>query len=532
VGYTARQAVPAVHLRQKLAELLPASHLPQFLVQLPEMPVGANGKTDRREVARRILESLDRLSSAQSASSSSQEVILQSFREILGSSEIDATTHFFSQGGDSLAAVHLSLALQDRLGCNLSAGMIYRFPTPAQLHGALMGTGYSKSHDLDLPDIVFSNPLPPRQLSRCVLLTGATGFIGIHILERLLTESDVEVVLLVRDLKGSAAAERLAARFHAAFGGRELPAERLSIVTGDLSKHALGVSKPEWTRLSEHVDEIIHCGAMVNFLGDHDSLFDANVLGTAELIRLCSEGQGKRLHHISSLAVRRIEAAERSGPSDIATSTAHGYELTKYLADQLVRRAQQQGLSARIYRLDDVLPALGSGHPNGRSLLHLFLKTCLRYRMVVRQSGTIGLLPVDIFAEWMCSFTGGADRFERLPASVNVIAVRHVEFEEFVRFVAGDAGHTLVAVDYATFLARLARDQDKDAVLLRSMLPNGASHQALFNFLPPSPDDHSALSLLPWRSRFSLELVDFMPFANFVMRSMVDWPSPRSERMA
>ena len=521
VAYAAREPLASLILRQKLSTVLPTSHLPQFFLHVSKIPVSVNGKTDRTEVTRQILQALEH-SPSDGETCTTLELILQSYRDILGISDVDPWTHFFDYGGDSLRAVHLSFALQSRLGHNIPASMIYLHPTPIRLHGALMGAATTEVQSPRLPEIGFNNAASPRQHSRHVLLTGATGFVGVHILERLLSDTDLEIILLIRDKKGVGPRERLEASFRAAFPAQVLPEERISVLSGDLSRPSLAVPASEWSWLSRNVDEVIHCGAEVNFLAGPASLFDANVGGTAELIRLCNEGQAKRLHHISSLAVGRVENDEQAGSKSSGQNveTASGYVYTKYLADQLVHLAQQQGLMARIYRLDDILPALGSGYPNKRSLIHLFLKACLRYEIVVNQSGSVGLLPVDMFAGWLCNFVGGAERFSRLPNSVDVMAVRHVEFEELVRFVARGIGRSLDTVGYSSFLARLTVDHDDEGALLRGMLPGPGDSHVVFRETPPRSTARSALALFPWGTNLSVALADFTPFVQHVGRSM------------
>ena len=523
VAYTASEPLTSLTLRQKLSSVLPASHLPQFFVHLPRLPVGPNGKTDRREVARRISQSLETSPVGEDQPRTTLETIVRSYREILGDSEIGERTHFFDHGGDSLGAVHLSLALQSRLETNVPVNMVYRFPTPAKLNEALLGEAKGEVQSLCLPEIVFNNTASPRQQSYRVLLTGATGFVGVHILERLLANTNLKIIVLAREKRGIGPRERLRVSFRDAFPDRRLPEERITILNGDLSKPVLALAADEWAWLSDNVDEVVHCGADVNFLGGPANLFDANVGGTAELIRLCNQGRGKRLHQISSLAVHRLENGEQIGSNCMSqhTTTVCGYEFTKYLADQLVHKAQQEGLMARIYRLDDMLPALSSGHPNQRSLIHLYLKTCLRYQVVVKQSGRVGLLPVDVFAEWICSFVGDAERFSRLPNRVNVVAIRHVEFEELVRFVGQGIGLTLDAVAYSSFLARLARDHDNEAALLRSMLTATEGSRVVFKDATfACKPELSTLVSLPWQAKRSVDLDDFTPFVAYMGRTL------------
>lgn len=511
VAYAARQALSPRLLKQRLCEVLPASHVPQYFVHLSHMPTGSNGKTQRKEVARRVSEALQRSAHSDEPARSPLDLIIQSYREVLGIRDIDRHSHFFEYGGDSLGAVHLSLALQDRLGSAVTAGQVYRYPTPESLHEALAGSSPGEAPALRLPDIRFGNAGEPSFRSESVLLTGATGFVGIHLLERLLNRADVHVVALVRQKGSDTPYARLEDAFHKAFPHRVLDRSRVSVLGGDLSRPSLGLSESAWAQAAATIDEVIHCGADVNFLGSPSSLFDANVAGTAELIRLCNEGRAKRFHQISTMAVMRIQPGVEGQPC------ASGYEYTKHLADQLVHHAREQGLKARTYRLDDVLPALGSGYPNQRSLIHLFLKACLRHGVVVTGSGTVGLLPVDVLAEWMCSFVGRADSFSSLPYSVDVSAVSHVGLDEIVRFVAGKLGKDMRVVDYAAFMSCLEYDDDRDATFLRSMLVDAGDAKGLFARHPSvATSESSALGTAEWKTRFSIELEHFAPFVDYM----------------
>jgi thioester reductase-like protein len=400
----------------------------------------------------------------------------------------------------------------------VTAGQVYRYPTPQSLHDALTGSLSGGTPLPGLPAVQFHNDGEPRTCSQTVLLTGATGFIGIHLMERLLDRAGIHLVALVRRKGTDTPQARLERVFAEAFPGRGFDGSRVTVLCGDLACPSLGLSAPTWAHIAATVDEIVHCGADVNFLGSPSTLFDANVAGTAELIRLCDEGVPKRLHQISTLAVQRVGAHGDGRQQSVDRSCATGYEYTKHLADELVQRARDQGLRARTYRLDDVLPALETGYPNRHSLIHLFIKACMRHAVVVTGGGTVGLLPVDALAEWICSFVGSADAFSPTPHSMDVSAMRHVALEEIVRFVAGKLGRDVCVIDPASFLQCLACDEDRDAVLLRSMLVDAGGSKGPFapSTAAPTTGCGSVLDSAQWRRRFAIELEDFSSFVRYV----------------
>lgn len=117
--------------------------------------------------------------------------------------------------------------------------------------------------------------LPTVGKPRTVLLTGATGFVGTHLLHELLQDPDLTVICLVR---GENAQERLIA----AMAAQNLFLEnRTKVVAGDLARPWLGLSPDNWRELAGEVDLVLHNGAMVNFLYDYRMHREPNVLGTA-----------------------------------------------------------------------------------------------------------------------------------------------------------------------------------------------------------------------------------------------------------
>jgi len=111
------------------------------------------------------------------------------------------------------------------------------------------------------------------------LVTGASGFIGGRLAERLATEEGVRVHAMVRDAKKT---ERL----------RRLP---LEIVIADLF---------DLLSLREAIDGcdlVFHCAAVVRESGDRDEFFRTNVKGTESILKVSSETGVKKLIHFSSV---------------------------------------------------------------------------------------------------------------------------------------------------------------------------------------------------------------------------------------
>ena len=101
--------------------------------------------------------------------------------------------------------------------------------------------------------------------------------------------------------------------------GRSCPdgwERRVRPVCGDLSAPNLGLNAAIWRTLADGVHTIYHNGALVNYLLDYQSMRDANVGGTNEVIRLAMSHRPKVLNHISSTFIFGWSVQETIGERD------------------------------------------------------------------------------------------------------------------------------------------------------------------------------------------------------------------------
>ncbi|MCH0565752.1 thioester reductase domain-containing protein [Streptomyces sp. MUM 2J] len=191
----------------------------------------------------------------------------------------------------------------------------------------------------DLPE-----PVPPRR----ILLTGATGFLGSHLLLDLLRHSDAHVYCLVRAADEEAAVARLAE----ALRSYRLPwssevRRRITVLPGDIRHPRLGLSEETWLTLARELDSVVGVAAAVDFLRGYQSLRASNVLGPLTLAELAATGRPKPLHHISSVAVFNEVGIASMGEDDPLAHVdrlVSGYDQSKWAAETALRRARDHGL--------------------------------------------------------------------------------------------------------------------------------------------------------------------------------------------
>ncbi|HEX8856449.1 MAG TPA: SDR family oxidoreductase [Thermoleophilaceae bacterium] len=172
-------------------------------------------------------------------------------------------------------------------------------------------------------------------------VTGATGFIGRHLVQELL-KRDGTVYALVRegsrgrldDLRKSLGAE-----------------DRIVPIVGDLSKEKLGMES-----FDEKIDHFFHLAAVYDMEADDESMQRANVEGTRNTIQFANSIDLGRFHHVSSIAVAgRYKGLFREDMFDEGQPLPHAYFQTKFESEKLVREHVEAPF--RVYR-----PGIVIGH--------------------------------------------------------------------------------------------------------------------------------------------------------------------------
>jgi NAD(P)-dependent dehydrogenase (short-subunit alcohol dehydrogenase family) len=230
-------------------------------------------------------------------------------------------------------------------------------------------------------------------------VTGATGFIGRHLVQELLSNREGEVFVLVRE--GSR--ERLAELIERWDGG-----ERVTPVVGDLTGERLGVD-PAW--IDEHrgtIEHVFHLAAAYDMTADAEVNERTNVLGTRNAVALANALEAGHLHHTSSVAVTgEFKGLFREDMFDEGQKLPTAYHRTKFESERIVR--EESTVPWRVYR-----PAIVIGHSRTGEMdkidgPYYFFKAIQKARAALPQwfplvgpeLGYTNLVPVDYVAAAM-----------------------------------------------------------------------------------------------------------------------------------
>ena len=357
-----KQRPEPADLREYLAERLPDYLVPSAYVLLDRMPTTVSGKLDTAALPEPPGADIV---TGRAPTTDRQRILCELFAAMLGITAIGIDDDFFALGGHSLLAARLLGDIRSRLGVKLAIRDIFDAPTVAALDRRMDVTDRVPVHPwqgIDLDGEVALDPaisvtgLRPAVAgpARAVLLTGATGFLGVFLLRELLDRTTARVYCLVRCSDEPHGRRRLREALHH-YGLPATGIDRATVVPGDLAQLALGLSPQAFQQLAEGIDVVLHNGARVNHLDPYTRLHAANVRGTSEILRLAATHRLKQVHFVSTCDTAvAIEGNPPTLAEDrrVASGSlmANGYVASKWVSEGLVLAARSRGLPAAVYR--------------------------------------------------------------------------------------------------------------------------------------------------------------------------------------
>ncbi|MDJ0383086.1 amino acid adenylation domain-containing protein [Streptomyces sp. G-G2] len=370
-------------LRAHLAERLPAFMVPATITVLDRLPLTPNGKVDRAALLALTVPGAGPDPEPGAGPGTVAALVARIWEQTLPQDvSHEPDDDFFVRGGNSLIAAQLVNTVQAALSISGShsyrlVGELLNQPTLKAFTVAVEATVHDRPTprgtplagrwlaDLErpvprvTPVPITAHDRPDWRVPRHVLLTGASGFLGAHLLRELLDRTDADLHLLVRARDRAHAHERIAAAQLRHGITRPLPRGRIHPLPGDLAQPRLGLSAADFAHQAARADVIHHCGADVNFLYPYEQLRPANVDGTGELIALAA-GRAVPLHYVSTIGVVHgfgaagVRAVTEDTPLDHVELLSMGYTESKWVAEELLRKAARAGLPLAVHRPHEI----------------------------------------------------------------------------------------------------------------------------------------------------------------------------------
>lgn len=182
-----------------------------------------------------------------------------------------------------------------------------------------------------------------------LLLTGSTGFLGIHLLDELMETTETTVYCLIKARDIAEAWEKLRNVYKWYFHKR-LDIKRVHVVLGDFSKKNLGLLNETYELLGKNISSVIHSGAVVKHFGYKQEFHKNNVEGCKTIISFC-EKYHLRMIYTSTVAVLNSMDQSEAKWSYQDFEKVDYYVQSKILSERLITEAMKHGLNATILRI-------------------------------------------------------------------------------------------------------------------------------------------------------------------------------------
>ncbi len=412
--YTATRLIPAEEMRDILMTSLTKYMVPTAFLQMDTFPMTPNGKIDRRALPEAKLMQRDVY---EAPVGEMEEAYCAIFAEVLSLEKVGATDNFFDLGGTSLLVTQVTIAGAER-GFAISYGDVFTNPTPRAL--AKLGTESDEPQKIDeiaeydytaIHALLQENTIDALRIGECrelgnICITGATGFLGIHVLHEYLRSEKGTAYCVIRG--GRQPAEKrlknmlvyyFSDSFDALFGNR------IVVVEGDITSEKMFETLKKYP-----IDTYINCAANVKHFSAGTDIEDINVGGVINGVAFAKEVgcrfvqistasiAGMSIDHVPDEATRLTEQMFYFG-QDLSNK----YTRSKFLAERTVLEAALDGLDAKIMRVGNLMARDSDGEFQVNFKTNNFLGRLKAYHIIGKipyeaMGGGCEFAPIDCTA--------------------------------------------------------------------------------------------------------------------------------------
>ncbi len=373
---------------ETIRKTLAASSLADYMVPdvymlMTTMPMTPNGKINRKVLP---TPELQRTTEYVAPEGEKEKLFCDIFSDILKIKEVGATDNFFEIGGTSINAIKV-IVEASKHGVQIVFNDIFTLKTPRALASFVSNekstnnVEHNVEHHEERKDsfqaidaVLEKNTITSFREGDSlpidnVLLTGATGYLGIHILNELLTNYSGHIFCPIRAKGDAEAASRLRTLYFYYFGKTEVFSkfnERVTVFAAEVTQpDALiqaAAANPSLFTLHSSLT-VINCVANVKHFSAGNDIEMVNIESVRHLVNYCLR-TNSRLIHISTNSIAGVSVDGVPGPEVVLTErdlwigqeiNTNKYVYSKFKAEELVLNAiADQGLNAKIMRVGNL----------------------------------------------------------------------------------------------------------------------------------------------------------------------------------
>lgn len=494
--FTATRKIDKDDLTRHMAKSLTPYMIPKAMMQLEKVPLTPNGKVDKKALPE--IEASTHVREVKKPTNEIEEKLLKIFFKALGREDIGIDDDFFAYGGNSLSVSKVAMfALNENLP--IAYGDIFDNPTVLLLEKHIREINgetvkeVKQENNIELESLKHNrveevNDICEDYNINSVVLTGASGFLGIHILKELMNQKK-KIVALVRGGKLDSR-NRLLGLLAYYFDSplTEEVDKYVTIIDGDVTDEAL------YEKIKDYkFDTIINCAAIVKHFANSDIIEKVNVNGVKNLIQIALKTK-TRLIQISTLSVAGENVDNKFEPSfrmkenmlDFGQDVSNKYVHSKFNAEKAVLEAiDKDGLDGKIIRVGNLMSRQSDGEFQVNSITNGFMRDLKGYATLHKfpvnsMDSTVDFSPIDEVAKTIILLSKTPSKFTVFHSANSHL----VEMGDII-YVLNELGFDIKVVSDEEFLEsmkEMMKDDTKN-MLISSLISYSSSDMKTHSFI-------------------------------------------------
>ena len=417
--FTAKTDIDTSQLKKFLVRLLPNYMIPSHYVQLKNFPLTINHKINKKalpEPSEQVSVQKDYIAPQNEI----QSILCSVIAKIINVEKIGIDDDIFDYNIDSLTIIKIQTKLIDYdIQINTQEFYIGRTIKNIAENISTHHNKVSSTVDTNKLEKINTSFIPheipvnkAHNKFNNILLTGVTGFLGIHILNQLLETTSAKITCTIRLKDKNISVEQRLKETYSFYFNKEIDFSRISILASDITLPNLGISEDKLNNCFSNIDLIINTAANVRYYGLYDDFKKINIDVVEHLIDISKKYHCK-LIHISTMGLAGKYLIANENNKSIFTENDYYigqnfeenvYLYTKSKAEELIFENADSQLDVSIIRVGN----LTSRYEDGRfqknvetNAFYNILQVIFKYKILPIEflNESIEFTPIDYCAQ-------------------------------------------------------------------------------------------------------------------------------------
>ncbi|KAL5322381.1 hypothetical protein ACEPPN_010354 [Leptodophora sp. 'Broadleaf-Isolate-01'] len=344
------------------------------------------------------------------------------FTKHLEVESLSETADFFEFGVDSLQAIAVRASIMRELDLGskpLGQNVVFEYPNilalADHLYSLRTGSEVVQADEIGVMEELIRKystftphtPGPAVVDGEVIILTGATGSLGAHVLAQLVENENVKsVYCLVRASSPEAAKDRVFSTLSAKKIDNITHSNKIICLPSDLSREDLGLDSNIVETLRNSLTTVLHCAWAVNFNLGVRSFEKQHINGTFNLLNMClgvrTQSPAKLFFcsSISAAAGTPLPAQiQETYIANLSHAQNMGYARSKLVTETIIKAAAAQtGMVAKVLRVGQIVGDTKIGLWNSTEAISLMIRSAVTIHALPSLDETPSWLPVDVVA--------------------------------------------------------------------------------------------------------------------------------------